>query len=190
MTTRDVLWRRLDRVGLERCRLVAGPDGVRLAGTVLLAGDDGPLHVEYVVECTAAWETRAAHVAVVLPRGERRLALERDAGGRWWAAGDDGARHERPDLAGCVDVDVSVTPSTNVLPIRRLALAVGEARDVTAAWVRLPALVVEPLPQRYARTGERRWRYESGGGAFVADLDVDDDGLVRRYPPGWERVGP
>ena len=188
-TTRDLLWRRLDRVGLERCRLVAAHDGVRLAGTVLLADDDGPLHVEYVVECTAEWSTRAAHVAVVLPRGERRLTVERDGEGRWWVTGDDGARRERPDLAGCADVDVSVTPSTNVLPIRRLGLAVGDARDVVAAWVRLPALTVEALPQRYTRLDARRWRYESGHGAFVAALDVDDDGLVLRYPPGWERVG-
>ncbi len=87
-----------------------------------------------------------------------------------------------------MDVDISVTPSTNTLPIRRLALAVGEGRDVTAAWVRLPQLIVEPLPQRYVRIADRQYRYESRGGAFTAALDIDELGLVTQYPPAWAQV--
>ena len=30
-----------------------------------------------------------------------------------------------PELEGCVDVDISATPVTNILPIRRLGLAPG-----------------------------------------------------------------
>jgi hypothetical protein len=77
---------------------------------------------------------------------------------------------------------------TNTLPIRRLAPAIGESIDVTAAWVRFPELTLEPLPQRYTRLSERRYRYESNGGAFVAELEVDDAGLVITYEGGWERV--
>ncbi len=58
-----------------------------------------------------------------------------------------------------------------------------------AAWVRFPSLDLEVLPQRYARLDERRWRYESARGAFVAELDVDDAGLVARYGELWESVG-
>ena len=112
------------------------------------------------------------------------LSLATDGAGRWWR---DGA--ELAELAGCLDVDVSITPSTNLLPIRRLALDVGAARDVPAAWVRVPSLAVALLPQRYTRLAERRWRYESGDGAFVAALDVDDAGLVVRYGELWEAVG-
>ncbi len=93
-----------------------------------------------------------------------------------------------PAIEGLVDVDLGFTPATNTLPIRRLTRAVGEAVDVTAAWVRFPELTVEPLPQRYVRLDERRYRYASSGGAFVAELEVDDLGLVVRYEGGWERV--
>jgi hypothetical protein len=91
-------------------------------------------------------------------------------------------------VAGCLDVDLAFTPATNILPLRRLGLAVGESREVTAAWIRFPDLSVEPLPQRYTRLDERRVRYESRGGAFTAELEVDELGLVVRYPPLWERV--
>jgi hypothetical protein len=102
---------------------------------------------------------------------------------RWWSDGK-----ELVDVAGCVDVDISLSPSTNTLPIRRLSLARGEERDVVAAWIRFPDLAIEPLPQRYVRSGESLYRYSSGGGAFTADIEVDDLGLVVKYPPAWERV--
>jgi hypothetical protein len=130
------------------------------------------------VSCSRAWETRSASIGLSAGDATRELRLAAEGPG---VAG----------LAGCADVDVSLTPSTNTLPIRRLGLldlAVGESREVTAAWVRFPALSVEPLPQRYTRLAARRFRYESGGGAFRADLEVDDLGLVVSYPPFWRRV--
>lgn len=98
------------------------------------------------------------------------------------------AAMEIPAVAGCLDVDLAFTPATNILPLRRLRLAVGESREMTAAWVRFPELSVEPLAQRYTRLDERRVRYASRGGAFTAELEVDELGLVVRYPPLWERV--
>jgi hypothetical protein len=59
---------------------------------------------------------------------------------------------------------------------------------VTAAWLRFPELTLEPLSQRYVRLDERRYRYESQGGSFVAELEVDDLGLVVHYEGGWQRV--
>jgi uncharacterized protein len=95
---------------------------------------------------------------------------------------------EIPAVAGCLDVDLAFTPATNILPLRRLSLAVGESREMTAAWVRFPDLSVEPLAQRYTRLDERRVRYESRDGSFTAELEVDELGLVVRYKPLWERV--
>jgi hypothetical protein len=60
--------------------------------------------------------------------------------------------------------------------------------EVTAAWVRFPDLAVEPLEQEYTRLDERRWRYQSRGGAFSAVLEVDEHGLVIDYGDLWERV--
>jgi hypothetical protein len=174
----SLLWQRLDVAGLEHFQLWADPDGFRLEGTVIAVHESEPLRLHYEVGCTPAWETRSAALSLTAGEATRELRLAAEGTG---VAG----------LAGCVDVDISLTPSTNTLPIRRLGLldlAVGESRDVTAAWVRFPALSVEPLSQRYTRLAARRFRYESGGGAFRADLEVDDLGLVVSYPPFWRRV--
>lgn len=91
-------------------------------------------------------------------------------------------------LRGLVDVDLGFTPATNTLSLRRLAPAIGSSVDVTALWVRFPELTIEPLPQRYTRLSETRYRYESASGAFVAELEVDDLGLVVVYEGGWRRI--
>jgi len=180
--------------GLEHAQLRTGADGPRLAGTVLLAEAGAPLRLDYEVACSADWATRRVSMTLAHGHALRGVELVTDALHRWWM---DGA--ELPGVAGCADVDLSLTPSTNTLPLRRLGLldlALGESRDVRAAWVRFPELGVEALSQRYTRISERGFRYESwsdrrpagSANAFVADLEVDALGLVVSYPPFWERV--
>lgn len=86
---------------------------------------------------------------------------------------------------GCTDVDLNFSPSTNLLPIRRLRLAEGGHAAVRAAWLRFPSFDLEPLEQEYRRTGPTAYRYESAGGSFVRDLAVDDTGFVVDYPGIW-----
>ena len=180
----SVLWRRVDQPALEHFRLWQRADGVRLEGTVVGMHARVPTTVEYEVVCAADWTTTRAVIAVVWGGVRNRIELVADAERRWWVDGE-----EIPGIAGCADVDIGVTPSTNTLPIRRLALAAGESRDVTAAWVRVgPDLAVQPLAQRYTRLVGGRYRYESAGGAFATVLSVDEAGVVVRYPPAWERV--
>lgn len=91
-----------------------------------------------------------------------------------------------PDVAGCIDLDLNFSPSTNLLPIRRLGLAVGQEAEVRAAWLRFPSFRLEPLEQVYRRIDETSYRYESGGGRFVAELSVNEEGFVTNYPNIWE----
>ena len=174
-------WQRADRPGSETFLLSEEDEGVRLEGSVTLDWEVS-WRIRYEIVASADWVTQAVRVEADAPDHRRSLFLEVDSARRWRAAG-----REVEALRGCVDADVSFSPSTNVLPIRRLELAIGESADVVAAWVLLPDLDVRPLPQRYTRLTERRYRYESRGGVFTAELDVDERGLVLDYPPFWRR---
>jgi len=122
---------------------------------------------------------------LLLAGEERRLHLIADGEGNWW----DGDDHLIEALRGCVDIDISATPFTNTLPIRRLALAQGEAREILVAYVAVPALAPEPVRQRYTciEVGQR-YRYESLFRGYVGELLVDADGLVLDYPGTFRRV--
>ena len=178
-----VLWTRHDRVSLEFFQLDETPAGARLSGTILTVEEAQPLRVEYTVQCDRDWATRSVRMSLTHGATTNELALVVDDQKRWWRDGKEIA-----EVAGCIDVDISLSPSTNTLPIRRLSLARGGESDVVAAWIHFPDLAIEALPQRYVRSGENHYRYASDGGAFTADIEVDELGLVVRYPPLWERV--
>lgn len=182
MTT-TILWRRLDREGHESARLVEAGEGRELSGAAVFEHEGEACRLDYAVRCDGAGRTRSAIVRGWV--GGRSIAVEIavDESGSWRLNGA-----EQPAVEGCLDVDLNFSPSTNLLPIRRLGLAVGEEAPVRAAWLRFPSFALEPLDQLYRRTGERTWRYESAGGAFTADLEVDAAGFVLRYAGVWERV--
>jgi uncharacterized protein len=170
-----VLWQGVETGALDRCRLVAVPDGLRLSGTVLTAEFGTPLDVRYLVEAGPDGLTR--RVVLELDGGAVRRVLMADGAGRWrW----EGGGTDLVEVAGALDVDLTVTPATNTLPIRRLTgLDVGEAADLRMAWVQFPELSVVASAQRYERLAADRWRFSTG--AFTAELLVDPEGLVLDY---------
>jgi hypothetical protein len=186
---RDVIWRLLDGLGLEHCRLVWSERGPILSGIVVTSDEGEPATIEYSVHCDHFWHTREATVDVnrASERAPKALRLESDGDGRWWRLEDD-IRIALPELDGCLDIDIAVTPATNTLPIRRLDMAPGGRADVDAAWVQFPSLDVKRLAQAYARMDSNRYRYQSFKHDFTAMLEVDELGLIRSYESLWERL--
>ena len=168
-----ILWQDLETGALDRCRLEPGPHGLRLSGVVLTAAHGTPLDVRYLVETDPGGLTR--RVELELDGGAVRRVLLADGAGRWrWEGGP-----ELAGVAGALDVDLTVTPATNTLPIRRLGLEVGQAAELSMAWVQFPGLEVVGSAQRYQRLAPDRWRFSTGD--FTAELLVDPDGLVLDY---------
>ena len=48
-------------------------------------------------------------------------------------------------MTGCVDLDLNFIPSTTLLPVRRLGLAIGQSAEVQAAWLRFPGFTLVPI---------------------------------------------
>jgi hypothetical protein len=174
-----MLWRRVDWPGHEAARLVQRKAGWELSGTAVFLYEAQACRLDYVVACDVAWRTVAAQVTGWVGQDAIDVAITVDTTGRWWMN-----ERECPDVAGCLDVDLNFSPSTNLLPIRRLRLDVGHAADVSAAWLRFPSFALERFDQTYRRLGPAAYRYQSAGG-FTADLDVDDAGFVTRYGDIW-----
>jgi uncharacterized protein len=179
--TQVMLWRRIDLPGHELARLDTLGDGWRLSGTAVFSSQQGPTRLDYAVICDSAWWTQSAHVAGTIGPHSVDIAVSVSRERTWYVN-----RVECRKVAACVDIDLGFSPSTNLLPIRRLALAVGEEAEVRAAWLPFPSLRFEPLSQLYRHEEERTWRYESGGGAFLKTLAVNATGFVTSYPELWE----
>ena len=172
-----VLWQASDG-GSEICVLERAGRGWRFRGTVLSHEANEPIELRYAVTVDAAWATTDVEVLVSFAGGDFREPVE--IGSLWTG------KERPPGFEGCVDVDLSFTPATNTLPIRRLGLGVGEEREIAVAWLVWPELRFERAVQRYARLREDRYRYRQDD--FEAELEVDEDGLVLEYEGLWRAV--
>jgi hypothetical protein len=182
-TGREIMWRTVDNLSFEKARLVEIETGPEISGSVLIAQNGAPLCVDYRIACDSLWQTRTVRVEQTWGGVRRRMRLDQDGNGHWHRDGK-----EDTGLAGCTDVDLSVTPSTNALPINRLRLPMGEIREINAAWIRIPELAITPARQSYHRLGERQYEYKNLGSDFTALIDVDGDGLPADYAGVWHRA--
>jgi hypothetical protein len=179
--TGPILWHRLDTPGHESARIFSRDSRWHLTGTAVFVHERQPCRLDYSIVCDAEWRTLSGQVAGWV--GNEIVDLSISAGlDQEWLLDDT----EFPIVAGCTDLDLNFSPSTNLLPIRRLNLAVGEEAAVRAAWLRFPSFTLEPLDQIYRRLDETTWRYESAGGSFVRDLTVNKEGFVTLYPGLWQ----
>jgi uncharacterized protein len=176
----SILWRRLDQPGHESGRLVGRGSAWQLSGTAVFAHTRQACRLEYLVVCDAAWRTVSGRVAGWIGDETVEIELSVDSARQWRLNGT-----ACPAVAGCVDLDLGFSPSTNLLPIRRLGLAIGQEAEVRAAWLGLPDLALAPLDQLYRRIDRATYRYESAGGRFVTELEVNASGFVTRYPDFW-----
>lgn len=182
-STSHMCWRRLDVPGREEARIEQTPDGWRLTGHLEAEEANVRARLRYVIECERDWRTRRAIVTGTASGAPVRLELATDGGGHWILNGA-----HLPIVEGALDIDLGFTPATNLLPIRRLDLAVGARADVRTAWVRFPELRVEALEQSYQREADRVFRYDAlvDGERFQARLDTDEFGRVVLYEGLWE----
>ncbi|MFC0007882.1 putative glycolipid-binding domain-containing protein [Micromonospora siamensis] len=195
---KSLFWTRTDTTGAEHATL-DDRSGLTAQGTIL-AVDPVAFTCRYRLAAEPDGSTGRLEVEVEGAGWRRSVRLER-ATDRWRVTtGEEGdldralraAGHppaglpgtDDPDrLADAVDVDLGGSPLFNSLPIRRLGLerAAGQAEHrVTVAWVLVPSLVVVPAEQTYTSLGPGRVRFASDG--FTAELDVDPEGWVVRYP--------
>ncbi|MFE9202603.1 putative glycolipid-binding domain-containing protein [Micromonospora sp. NPDC007230] len=203
---KSFFWSRTDTAGSEHA-VLDDRQGLTAQG-VMLAVDPIPYTCRYRLTAGADWSTTRLEVEADGAGWARSVRLERDGDGWRVRTGEEGdldavlaaAGHppaglpgtDEPDrLAAALDVDLGGAALFNTLPIRRLGLSrapAEQARRIAVAWVLVPGLAVIPAEQIYTSLGPARIRFASD--SYTADLDLDPNGFVVRYPGLAERVFP
>jgi hypothetical protein len=181
MTALSAFWRRLDVPGHDTCRLEETAAGWRLSGMAVFRHELGAAQLAYEAACDREWRSQEGQVRGWVGNQLVDVRMSRTPQGLWMLNAAIA-----PGLADCVDLDFSFTPATNLLQIRRLALAQGQSAEAPAAWLDVPALTLTVLPQRYERRGDSTYRYEAPTLGYDADIEVTPAGFVRRYPRLWQ----
>jgi uncharacterized protein len=176
-------WQDWEGHGLEHLVLREDSPGSFAESAVIGDADGERFAARYHIECDRDWRARSVALSLI-GRARAAVVLSTDGTGNWQ---DDSG--PLPALNGAIDVDITATPFTNTLPIRRLGLEAGQSADIVVAYIDVPSLAVTADPQRYTCLEPmRRYRFESLGGDFVREIDVDQHGLVVLYPGLFDRV--
>lgn len=173
---RSVRWRGLEVETVEHCEITTTGAGRRIRGAIV-APTYGLL---YRIELD---ETLVLRSATVERTDGKTLALIADGSGNWT---DENAA-PRPDLAGCIDIDIWPTPFTNSLPIWRNRWVEGETQRFAMAWIDGDEMTVRRDDQFYTKLDSRHFRFQNTDG-FEQVLELDDDGLVADYPTLFIRL--
>jgi len=175
-------WRDWSGDGLEHLELREGADAIVAKSVVIATVEREAFAVQYRIECDLEWRVRKFEIQKI---GERALRLASDGAGNWF----DESGVSLPNLAGAIDIDISITPFTNTLPIRRLSFAAGQSHEIVAVYLQLPGLTVTTDRQRYTCIQPGKlFKYESIDSDFTRDVEVDDRGLVVNYPGLFRRL--
>jgi hypothetical protein len=178
-----LLWRKVDSPGHDSCRFFSLADGYRLLGAAVFLEAEQVCHLQYDVVTDTGFRTTSARVTGFVGAAPIDVRIRSLGAERWEVDG-----HDEPRLAACLDVDLGFTPATNLLPLRRLALAVGQEADAPAAWLAFPAMQFTVLPQHYKRLSLTEYDYASPSVGYRATLRVSAIGAVVQYPGLFELI--
>jgi len=179
---RQIFWSGLHYHSSEKCTIVTGDAGYEISGLILGCSDGVIYETRYRIEADTGWSTR--YVTLESEQDGRLFSLSCNcaAPGNWQING-------RPEaaFAGAADVDISLTPFTNTLPVNRLRLQEGASEAIRLLYIDVLEQAVRPVQQRYTRLTGTSYRYEHIPKDFEAVLEVDACGLVIHYPGLFER---
>ncbi|MCI0709608.1 MAG: putative glycolipid-binding domain-containing protein [Chloroflexi bacterium] len=178
-----ILWTSPTLHSAEYFTLTSKEDSAQLKGTINLWLEGQPTQVIYTIDCDLNWITRRITLKQRRPDGETHLVLTVDEALNWY---DDGTL--LPWAAGLTDIDLSITPSTNMLPLCKHNLQIGESLDVNCVWVQPPSLSLSTLPQHYTRIDAQHYDYAAPSLDYRAVLSVDEDNIVLQYGDLWNQL--
>ena len=175
-------WHRLDISGHDAAILSHVPDGYKLSGQAVFLDPRGPTALQYMLDLALDWSTRAGRIEGFI--GDRTVNTHVIRADDGWLVND-----RECGMAEVLDLDLGFTPATNMVQLRRVALAIGEDAAFDVAWLDAGEDEVTRLPQEYRRTSDREFRYASPTFAYDTTITLAENGFASLYPGLWEIEG-
>ncbi|MEQ1585397.1 MAG: putative glycolipid-binding domain-containing protein [Cyclobacteriaceae bacterium] len=153
-------------------------------GHIIGEANGSPLHVSYDLLIDNTWNVQSISISSNTDTAFDIFMERKD--NRWY---DGNGKHYK-ELDDAIDIDISLTPFTNTLPINRLHLEKGIAQEITVLYFNLSKNEFRPLKQRYMNLGNGKYQYHNIETHYTSIIQTDVDGYVIDYPGIWFMVYP
>jgi len=179
----NILWTGREYYSLENCLVTKNAGRIGVNSVIVGKYQTDLYRIEYSLYTDERWRTIMTELNVRLRDTQQALRYESDGNGNWSQSGKD-----MPEFAGCLDIDISLTPFTNTLPVNRLALGINETSEIKVVYFDLLNQNIRPAHQRYTRLAANTYKFENVPNDFEAVVTVDERGFVVDYPELFEQT--
>lgn len=179
-----IAWEGLDSKSIECLSWKIEREEMIFTGHITGITENIPFGIHYMIETDPSWKVQHFLVSD-LNNPDNVLEMYSDSKGKWFDRDEAVAQ-----LEGCTDIDISLTPFTNTLPLRRLNLTERERTAVDILYIKLPEFTIEKTRQYYTKLPEDRFLFETPENDYNAELLVDSDCIVIEYPELFRRIFP
>ncbi|CAH0276419.1 hypothetical protein SRABI27_03645 [Pedobacter sp. Bi27] len=173
---RKITWEGLEYRSLENCTLTETDNGISVTSVITGQVNNQAIKILYKILTDTLWATYFVEINVILGGYKKTILLEKK--GAFWLVNNT-IDHRFDD---CVDIDISLTPLTNTLPIRRLVFNGQSSNRIEVIYIDIIADMIMPVRQYYTKISDSVYLYENEKSTFKAELKTDSYGLVIEYP--------
>ena len=176
-------WQSPEYHSTEDCRVEITPDIIKISSQIRGRSDGKDFAADYTIITGGSWKTIKTEIVTLINNKETSLVLEAGAGTNWLLNGQPA-----PQLCGCIDIDIPLTPFTNSLPINRLRLREGETHQIKVLYIDLLEDEISAKFQQYRKISYDQYSYQNVPNDFEAMITVDENGFVINYPGLFSRI--
>jgi uncharacterized protein len=180
---KNILWTGIEYHSVENCILTITDKGAKVTSSIVGKYANELYKIEYRIRINQFWETTSFEMESQLHNTMKRVRFRRQGKGRWFVNG----RLDKK-LNGCIDIDISLTPFTNALPINRLKPAENQVEQIMVLYVDVLGEKIMPVQQKYTRLSDADFKFENVPNDFESVISVDELGLVVEYPGLFKRT--
>jgi hypothetical protein len=173
----NLLWTGKIYHSLENCLLSITDIGTEINSVIVGMFDNKIYRIEYLLKANENWETVFIEIKSQFDNKMHCLNFQSDGKGNWTTNGKPAEQFN-----GCIDIDISLTPFTNTLPINRIKLLENQEHEINVLYIDVLEQKAKSLRQKYTRLSETEYKYENVPNDFEAIITVDKLGLVVDYP--------
>jgi hypothetical protein len=178
---RNIIWKGLESDTMEFCR-ISLDEWINVKSCIVGCSDGVPLKVEYEVVLSKGWIISDFTIKAWLSNSEQSLHLRHNGNGKWF--NND---KELKQLEGCLDIDISLTPFTNSLPVNRIKPALNHKTKIEVVYIDVLHFGATRECQYYTKLDDNTYRFHNDRD-FTADIVLDESNLVVHYPGLFERL--
>lgn len=173
----NILWTGHLNQSLENCLLTTDDTGAQVDSVIIGCYEQKIFRVDYRLRTNQNRETVFLELHTRFDGKKETVTLENDGAGNWTKNGSPAHALQR-----CMEVDISLTPFTNTLPINRLKLRTGKTERIKVLYCDVLGRTINPVFQQYTRLTEAQYKFENVPNDFEAIITVNEAGLVINYP--------